>query len=902
MIRTLLLSLVFFACQLHGADPAATDAGSIVLKEPAPEWVRPIAVDTTLKTPKEGTGSGVYYLCSDAQMHIEKREDYGHYAYRFLNTSGLENKSQLSINFDPVYQTMRLHRLIIHRDGKKLDRLAETDVRVIEQESGHEQQLYDGSKTALFILKDIRVGDVLEYAYTLKGSNPVFGNHYCAFQNLGFNVTVANIHKRFIWDPKVRTLRHKIFNSDHKVSINKDNALHEMTFEAAHSPPKKRDDDTPGWLLTSPLLQVTDYASWDEFADWARPLYKIGTDLPEPLRNECERIRKLPTDSARVMAALQFVQSNIRYLGSFMGTHSHEPYPVETIYARRFGDCKDKSIILCTMLKYLGYDAAPALVDTDDKKTITQFLPGHFNFDHVIVRLKLDNEIYWLDGTRTFQCGSLDNLYTPDYGYTFVINETSNSLSPLKPRGFDVKKTVISERFVAPDLSGKVTLDVTTTATGSDADYMRDYFSTTNIKEITENYQKFYSGNHPEITAEPVTFTDDRERNQFVVHEKYEITAFWKEDDSNKKMMQGWLHAKSVYNKIDKPSSPLRTMPYAIYHPVNTHHTLSIELPTDWNFSDVTRNIDREAFRFTASSETTPRSIKLKYHYQSKQGHVPISSLKKYIDDCENAENDTYYQLSFDKSLIKGGADAEQGEEEVTSDGKTGTLSIILILSIVCAVGLGALIALIAFFYDPAPRPTVQPEHLHGLSGWLVLVAIRLCLDPIILLGVFSETGEFFQGDSLNVLLDSGYGGNVIAVFVALSTTAFLIPLSILLIVLFFKKRSSFPAIFIIITLLSLVISAVSYVLLTQSEGVGQADIDETLGSLIIFVIHTALWVPYMCMSKRVRNTFRMTRKTLPAPTSTPPCPPTLPSQSTPKPNPASSLGSPPPLPPPLGG
>ena len=132
---------------------------------------------------------------------------------------------------------------------------------VIEQESGHEQQLYDGSKTALVILKDVRVGDVLEYAYSIKGRNPVFGKHYCSFQKLGFSVTVAKIYKRFLWNSKIRTLRHKLFHCSKPVSINTTGALHEMTWEIEQSPAKKRDDDTPNWHLTSPLLQVTDYSS-----------------------------------------------------------------------------------------------------------------------------------------------------------------------------------------------------------------------------------------------------------------------------------------------------------------------------------------------------------------------------------------------------------------------------------------------------------------------------------------------------------------------------------------------------------------------------------------------------------------------------------------------------------------
>lgn len=892
MLRSLILLIAFVSCQAIAADPPSQSTDSNVVKQPAPDWVKPISIDPSIKTPKEGTRGGIFYLCSDNQIHIEKAEEYGHYAYRFLNTSGLENKAQLSFSFDPEYQTMRLHRLILHRDGKKLDRLAETEVRVIEQESGHEQQLYDGSKTALVILKDVRVGDVLEYAYSIKGRNPVFGKHYCSFQKLGFSVTVAKIYKRFLWDSKIRTLRHKLFHCSKPVSINTTGALHEMTWEIEQSPAKKRDDDTPNWHLTSPLLQVTDYSSWSEFAEWAAPLYQIGTDLPETLKNECERIRKLPTDEERVMAALQYVQTNIRYLGSFMGTHSHEPYPVNVIYERRFGDCKDKSIILCTMLKHLGYEAVPALVDTDERKAIKEYLPSHFNFDHAIVHLKLKGNTYWLDGTRTFQCGRLENLFTPNYAYAFVITKDSKDLSQVKPRGHSASKTVILEHFTVPDLSGDMVLKVITTATGSDATSLRKYFSSTSIKEITEDYQKFYSSTYPEITAQPVTFSDDQKNNRFIVHEEYAITNFWKEDDSDSTLLQGWFEAQSIHDKIDSPNSPLRTMPYEIYHPVNMHHTVSIEMPQNWKFSPINLQIENDAFKFTSSSEITDRSLKLHYHYQSKQDFVPVSSIKQYMDECENAQNETYYQLFFEKSLANSSASTSQ---------ETSALSIILILSIACGAGLGTLLAVIAYFYDPTPKPTVEPEYLHGLSGWLILLGIRLCLTPLTLLGVFHDTEDFFQGPNLSNMLENGSGGAVVTMFAALSSTAFLLPLSIIVIILFFKKRSSFPQLYIAFLGLSFATEAFIYVLLLKSEGIERSVMDEAQIGCISYAIHVAIWIPYLLISKRVRNTFRLKRKNQLSPTPTPPGPPPLQTHPVASPPTAQNLGSPPTLSPPSG-
>jgi hypothetical protein len=73
------------------------------------------------------------------------------------------------------------------------------------------------------------------------------------------------------------------------------------------------------------------------------------------------------------------------------------------------------------MLRHLGYDAAPALVNTSRRKAISEYLPGHYCFNHLIVHLVHKNKDYFLDPTYTFQRGTLEQLDLPDYGFAFLV-------------------------------------------------------------------------------------------------------------------------------------------------------------------------------------------------------------------------------------------------------------------------------------------------------------------------------------------------------------------------------------------------------------------------------------------------------------------------------------------------
>ena len=46
------------------------------------------------------------------------------------------------------------------------------------------------------------------------------------------------------------------------------------------------------------------------------------------------------------------------------------PSAPDAVYARRWGDCKEKALLMVTMLRALGIEASPALVNTERRDDI----------------------------------------------------------------------------------------------------------------------------------------------------------------------------------------------------------------------------------------------------------------------------------------------------------------------------------------------------------------------------------------------------------------------------------------------------------------------------------------------------------------------------------------------------
>jgi hypothetical protein len=51
----------------------------------------------------------------------------------------------------------------------------------------------------------------------------------------------------------------------------------------------------------------------------------------------------------QVLTVLQFVQEQVRYFGIEIGSSATKPANPSVVFARRFGDCKDKSLLFVTI-------------------------------------------------------------------------------------------------------------------------------------------------------------------------------------------------------------------------------------------------------------------------------------------------------------------------------------------------------------------------------------------------------------------------------------------------------------------------------------------------------------------------------------------------------------------------
>lgn len=815
----LLLVIVFFMGNVAGAQQ--------VKKGAAPSWTEKISFDVA-STPPPGQEAGHFYLLIDEQENIATQEAYAHYVYRILTNEGLQQMSDFNISFDPSYETLTFHSFVIHRNGEAINKLP-VDIRTVQREQNMDRFLYDESLSALINLQDVRIGDVVEYAFTRKGYNPVYNGHIDRRVNVNYAFPYAKGYNRYLV-PDSKKLQFNYYNTDEKPTISTHGALTTYTWNFEDVPALAADNNEPYWYNGYAYVQLSSMKSWREVAQWALPYYQLPAADSEWMSRVLAAAPQEPEAYAQYV--IKMVQDDIRYLGFESGLNSHKPHPPRQVYEQRFGDCKDKSLLLVAMLRAKGIEAHPMLVSTYLEQRITTVLPAINAFNHCVVKMRWQNGDVFVDPTINNQGGRITDIRFPYYAQGLVISDDTEQLLELpRPSNSGTREV---HHIQIDEIGGAAAMKVTTTFIGTDAESQRTYFASNSLAEIQKGYLNYYGNLYPDIKEfEQVKYEDDRESNTFVVYESYTVPNMWKPVPDTDGKLQCEFYPVTLETYFNVSKSEQRSSPYRLPYPVNHLCEINVNLPEAWNLEESNEHITTDYYNYDYAVKGNGSSFTIRTHYVTKESYVPLDDFKKFVKDHEVMMNNLGYYLTYDKNATAAGGSI------------AGTLFIVVITLVAAA-----LVFWLYRYYDPAAQyPAKQGI---SIDGWLFLVAIGISLTPIRVLYDFITDPSLLNAETWMSLWTMDQRGLAAFVMITQVYNIFYLLFSGLLVVLFYMRRSSLPLLACIMYGASAVMTVVDAFVANQISSevyVSTQDVVRALGT-------AAIWIPYFLVSERVKKTF----------------------------------------------
>ena len=834
-------------CAASPRATAATDAGEVYRKGAVSSWVDLTVPDFDAPIPKGQAGGSAYYLLFDRQIDVRERgnEWFTHVAIRLLNQAGVDEYSQFTLYVDPSFQKLTLHWVRIRRGAETLDRLANARVTVLPVESELQNRVYSGEQSISLLIPDLQVGDVFEYAYSTASVSPSFPEHFATELDYLWSNPVHSQRIR-LRHRSSDSINYRVHGGDAKPDVREYSGYRELVFSWRDLEALPGESDIPAWYPMWSYVEFSDMDSWQEVAGRTAAIYRHES-IDGPLTQQRVADLKAMHLSAEdlTLKALRMVQDDIQYASLSIGQGSFRPNRPDLVLERRFGDCKDKSLLLSTMLNDLGIDARPALVHTSRGRSLVDALPTPLAFDHAIVRVKLGDRVFWLDPTQTMQGGTLANVAQSDYQQALVIDAKTKALERLPPRPANARIREVATTFdLSAGVKAPATVEVVSHYRGESADDMRFDFASRDAKQRELDFLNYYAGYYPGIKSDgPIDVQDDRVSNVIVVRERYRLPSGFRVENSGGLSFE--LFPDELYHYSEVPNTSIRTAPLRLAYPITILQSFEVRLPEAWTVTLDTFAIDNPAFRYKSVSRYANRILTLEYRYEALADNVPIEVMPKYLDDIKHMSDDLGYKLTYDS---------------MAQQLKSGIAPQPLILGLLC-FSLGIWLAIrVTYRFDPAPRLVGLSDGAPaGISGWLLIPALNVLIMLWSLIAVIAAIGSYTLAFNWNSLPDMAPAHLATwarpLVVGLLGFGLLLLPSMVASAIAFFRARSSAPTLWI-----AMLWTLIVYCYVTYGYTAALGPDDESTGALKLEIARdvfaSLLWTLYMVRSKRVKATF----------------------------------------------
>ena len=229
---------------------------------PPASWVAPIA-DAPLAEARPEGADAYDFLLVDQQVRVSTvTEQYFRYVERMVNQASVDRSAQISLEIDPRHEQLQVHEVRVFRQGRAIDKLADARRSLLNRESKLDQGLIDGRVTLHLLLQDVRVGDVLDYSYTIERTDPFGERGYNSWFMTQWSTPVRHYRLR-VQHRTERALQVLDLSKLLKPTVTRRGAWTETTWEARDIAALPDEDSRPAWHMLYPRIELSEFADWN---------------------------------------------------------------------------------------------------------------------------------------------------------------------------------------------------------------------------------------------------------------------------------------------------------------------------------------------------------------------------------------------------------------------------------------------------------------------------------------------------------------------------------------------------------------------------------------------------------------------------------------------------------------
>jgi len=380
-------------------------------------------------------------------------------------------------------------------------------------------------------------------------------------------------------------------------------------------------------------VHVSTYKSWDEMGAWYWGLVKDQFVADDEVRRRVAEITKGKTTVRdKVDAVYDYVVEKTRYVALEFGIHGFKPYRCAQIFARGFGDCKDKATLIVTMLQELGIPATIVIVRTGTKGDFEDFPASLAPFDHAIAYVpSLD---LYLDGTAEYS-GSNDFPAMDRGALALQVNEGHPKLVhlPDPPASASVAQRKLDVTLAA---DGSAQLDWRVSITGVSAPSWRVRYHAESLRK--QRLEEDLGTDLPGIAVQSLDAGDlENVEAPVQLHAKAKVATFGRRDAAATMTVPIGPHEHMVH---DYAALSTRHLDVRLPAQTTTETEYTIKIPAGAKIAAMpgASSAPSPFGSFQLAVDTVPGGVRVKTSVVIGKTHIPVGEYAAFRKWCETID------------------------------------------------------------------------------------------------------------------------------------------------------------------------------------------------------------------------------------------------------------------------
>jgi tetratricopeptide (TPR) repeat protein/transglutaminase-like putative cysteine protease len=432
--------------------------------------------------------------------------------YRFTDGSAHESWSALEQSWAPWHQEKPvLKARVVTSDGTE-HRLDPTTVTE-NGESQSSPDMFEDGRVLRAPLPATGPGAIVEEEVTVRETAPFFEAGTVETASLQMSVPVR--HVRLVLDAPASLPLRWVARQLPGVSPAEQvtGGRRRLTFTADDL--QAYEDPEPGLPPEVPRMAYVAFSTGQSWGDLARRYSEIvdrtirGADLSGFLRSvKTQAGSQVET----INALLGKLGTEIRYTGVELAEGGLLPRPPGETLKRKFGDCKDKAVVLTTLLRALDIPAYVALLSAGEgDPDVEESLPGMGAFNHAIVMVP-GNPAVWIDPTDPF--ARAGELPAQDQGrLALVASPTATGLVRTSEATSADNREVETREIYLSDLGGARVVE-TTEYWGAEEEDLRSSYAGAGNEELRNALENYVSETYLAKSLTDLDYTEPADLSQ----------------------------------------------------------------------------------------------------------------------------------------------------------------------------------------------------------------------------------------------------------------------------------------------------------------------------------------------------------------------------------------------------